>query len=158
MQPPSREKSEDFVAGMHQVLSGHLRTAHLRMIRPGERNPIPVGYEYAVTSRLNDLECNFIEMFTDMRRTRHWLHLWEKLRVEGRSKVRRTQPTRLKNAWQPTGRRPRKTIISVLRDWKLGVSGQIDEQHGEFKIRCALPCASLQCLNEIASRLPGRHR
>ena len=83
MQPPSREKSEDFVAGMHQVLSGHLRTAHLRMIRPGERNPIPVGYEYALTSRLNDLECNFIEMFTDMRRTRHRLHLWEKLRVEG---------------------------------------------------------------------------
>lgn len=83
MKPPSREKPEDFVAGVHEVLSSHLSIAYLRMIRPRERSPVPVGYEYGVTSRLDDFECNFIEMLTDMRRTRHELHLWEKLRVEG---------------------------------------------------------------------------
>ncbi|EJK65319.1 hypothetical protein THAOC_13830 [Thalassiosira oceanica] len=67
MKPPSREKPEDFVAGVHEVLSSHLSIAYLRMIRPRERSPVPVGYEYGVTSRLDDFECNFIEMLTDMR-------------------------------------------------------------------------------------------
>ena len=93
MKPPPSEKPEDFVAGMHEVFSHLLGITNLRMIRPGERNPVSVGDEDSVTSRLNDVECNFIEMLANVRRTRHELHLWEKLRVERLGGQTRTADT-----------------------------------------------------------------
>ena len=103
MKPPPSEKPEDFVAGMHEVFSHLLGITNLRMIRPGERNPVSVGDEDSVTSRLNDVECNFIEMLTNVRRTRHELHLWEKLRVE---RLDRRSDENSRHDWQRSNNLP----------------------------------------------------